>query len=225
MTDAPRRDEPFRFTEEQPEPEPAPAMTWAMRILGLVAVAVLSGVVYWYIQINDKSAGGGAGPQQTTPAPQEGVYKFVAHKSMPNPSRETDCAKHAYDDIQTFLRRTPCESLAQALYTTQVDGKEILVSVSRVRMRSDEDAQALEDLTEQSGTGNISDVVKGGAVKIAGVERLTGNDGYASTVVGRDVTIVEADFAVDAKKYKKDKVAEKLLDDVCADAIRLGAKI
>lgn len=219
MTDAPRRDEPFRFTEEQPEPEPAPAMTWAMRVLGLVAVAVLSGVVYWYIDINDKPAGGGAG-QQTTAAPREGVYDFAVHPQVPKPRPDNDCPGHAYGKTKTFLAQPGvCTKLVQAGYTTMVGDREVLITVSVLHLASPEKALELQELTQKNQTGNVKDLVLQKVIKVDGLESLANGGGYHSRVEGAVITIVEGDFT---KRGPKD---EKTLDAVCEDALRLGEKI
>ncbi|MGH3862098.1 hypothetical protein [Actinokineospora sp.] len=217
MSDAPRRDEPFRFTEGQPEPEPAPAMTWAMRILGLVAVAVLSGVVYWYT--NDEPAGG-AGPQQTTPAAREGVYDFAVHPQVPSPRTDTDCPGHAYGKTKTLLAGPGvCTKLIQAAYTTKADGREVLITVSVLHLSSQEKALELQTLTRQNNTGNVSDLVLQKVIKVDGLDSLAKGGGYQSRVDGSVITIVEGDFT---KSGAKD---EKTLDAVCEDALRLGEKI
>lgn len=217
MSDAPRRDEPFRFTEEQPEPEPAPAMTWAMRILGLVAVAVLSGVVYWYI--NDEPAGSQqANPSTSKPAP-EGIYQFTPHPQLTKPRTDSDCAKHAYGPTKQFLaQQGMCEKVTQALYTTKVGERTALVSVSVVHMASPDKAIALVELTKRNGTGNVSDAIRDKAVKVSGIDNLS--NGYADRVLNNVVTIVEADFSPAGTKND-----ENVLDAMCEDAVRLGAQI
>lgn len=193
-------------------------MTWAMRILGLVAVAVLSGVVYWYI--NDKPAGTSAGPQQSTPAPREGVYDFVVHPDVAQPRVDNDCPGHAYGKTKTFLAQEGvCKKLVQAAYTTKVGDREVLVSVSVVHLSSPEKALELQELTQKDKTGNVSDLVRQGVVKVAGLESLANGGGYQSRVEGAVITIVEGDFT---KSGKRD---EKTLDAVCEDALRLGDKI
>ncbi|HVK25316.1 MAG TPA: hypothetical protein VM677_28500 [Actinokineospora sp.] len=218
VTDGPRYDEPFRFSEEPPEEPANPAWTWTMRVLGLLAVAVLSGSVYWYVTDEPAGTATPSGPQTTQPAP-EGVYEFVAHPNVQTPKMDTNCAKHAYDDTKTWLAQAGvCEKITQALYTTKVGGKNALVSVTVVHLSSAEKASELRLLTDQDGSGNVNDLVRDKVVVIDGVKNLS--NGYASKEEGEIVTIVEADFNPPGTKND-----EKILDEVCADAMRLGKKI
>ncbi|CRK58545.1 hypothetical protein [Alloactinosynnema sp. L-07] len=218
VTDGPRFDEPFRFVEEPPAEPTSPAMTWFMRILGLVAVAVLSGAVYWYV--NDKPAGqGAAGSTESAKPTPDGVYQFEPHSQVRTPKVDSDCASHAYDDTKQFLAQPGvCEKVTQALYTAKVGDRDALVSVSVVHLSSAEKAAELRKLTDSNGTGNVNDLVREKVVKIDGVSNLS--NGYASKEEGEIVTIVEADFT--PKGTKDDK---KVLDKVCDDALRLGKKI
>jgi hypothetical protein len=209
----PRPDEPFRFTEQPPDPETSPAMTWAMRVLGLVAVAVLSGAVYWYI--NDKPAGTQQ-TQDTTTAPREGVYVFTPHEKVLKPRVDSDCASHAYNKTQAFLAQpNTCEKVTQQLFTTKVGDRLALVSVAVVQMTSPEKAAELRALTSQNNTGNVNDLVKEGVVTVGGLKTLA--NGYAVSEAAEIVTIVEADF-----NPKGAPADEDVLDNVCADALRLG---
>lgn len=194
-------------------------MTWAMRILGLVAVAVLSGVVYWYITINDKPAGGGAG-QQTTAAPREGVYDFAVHPQVKTPRLDTDCPGHAYGKTKTFLAGPGvCTKLVQAAYTTKAEGRDVLITVSVLHLSSQDKALELQALTMENNTGNVSDLVLQKVIKVDGLDSLAKGGGYQSRVEGSVITIVEGDFT---NRGEKD---EKTLDAVCEDALRLGKTI
>jgi hypothetical protein len=144
---------------------------------------------------------------------------------MPKPDTvKKDCAKHAYGDIKKFLQSTPCDQLIRQLFVTRTGERTIYTSVSVVTMPNETDAAALRDLTDKDGSGNVSDVVHDKAVKIDGLDGLSGNDGYDSQQSGRDVIIVEADFAP-KDKGSDDKADEKILDKVCTDALRLGADL
>ncbi|WP_436501158.1 hypothetical protein [Actinokineospora sp. HUAS TT18] len=218
VSDGPRYDEPFRFVEEPPEEPANPAWTWTMRILGLLAVAVLSGAVYWYV--TDEPAGsGGTGTTDTVKPAPDGVYQFEAHPQVPTPKVDTNCAAHAYGPTKQFLGQAGvCEKVTQALYTAKVGDRNALVSVSVVHLSSPEKAAELRQLTDSNGTGNVNDLVREKVVKIDGVVNLS--NGYASKEEGETVTIVEADFLP-----KGAKTDEQVLDQVCEDALRKGKEI
>jgi hypothetical protein len=195
-----------------------------MRIAGLVAVAVVSGLVWSYIIDDDKAAPSNAGQESTT-QDAGGRYTFTPHEEMPQPEKDDDCAKHAYRDIKAFLQETPCDHLTRQLFVTRLDdGRTVYTSVSLVVMRSEEDAEELRGETDKDGSGNINDVVREGMVKIPGLANLSGGNGYKAKQAGREVTIVESAFAPKDKGSDK-KADEKELDAVCEDALRLVQKM
>jgi hypothetical protein len=214
----------MQFRPEEPEP-PAKnkALQWALQAAALVAVAVVSGVVWYYFTNDDSPETTNSVDESTTQQP-EGVYQFTAHERMPKPDTDDDCAKHAYGAIQTFLTNTPCDHLTRQLFVTDVEGRTVYTSVSAVTMPDEDKAAELRDLTDKDGSGNVSDVVRDGEVKIDGLDRLSGDDGYASKQSGKDVIIVESAFAPE-DKGGSDEADEKTLDAVSTDALRLGTQI
>lgn len=194
-----------------------------MRILGLFAIAVVSGLIWFYISNDSSSPSSGSGVE-TTPQQPAGAYEFTASEKMPKPDRVDNCAEHAYGkQVPAFLANTPCDHLTRQLFVTKVKGRTIYTSVSVITMKNETEAAALRDLTDKDGTGNISDVVRDKVVSIEGLKGLSSHDGYAATQSVRDVIIVEADFA--PKDRGEKKADEEILDKVCTDALRLGADL
>lgn len=224
----PDRPPPIQFRQDEPPPPPGnAALQWGMRILGLVAVAVISGVVWYYI-ISDGNAENTATDDPGTEQQTEGAFPLEASPDMPEPQTDTDCAKHAYGRIQQHLQTNPCDHLAQQLFTTEVDGRTVYASVSVVTMPDEEKAAELRALTDEDGSGNVSDVVRDGAVAIEGMDRLSGGGGYAAKQTGNEVVIVEADLdpkdqSTDEAGQKKDE--DEILDPVCEDALRLAKQV
>jgi hypothetical protein len=193
-----------------------------MRGLGLVVIAVVSGLVWFYVTDDSSDTPANTGGESTTPEPG-GVYQFTAHEKMPRPNKVDNCADHAYRDVETFLKNTRCDHLARQLFVTEVDGRTIYTSVSVVTMQNEHDAQELRDLTDTDGSGNVKDVVKDELVKIDGLSSLSRADGYKSKQIGQDVIIVESDF--DPKDATDKNADEKILDKVCDDALVLSDKV
>lgn len=216
----PDRPPPIQFTADPPPPGDNPALTWLLRGLGLLAVAVISGLVWWYIN-NDSPQ---AGPQsEPTSQPSAGEFQFTAHQQVPNPLHDSNCADHAYDKVQKFFQKTPCQQLSRALYTTtDREGRTVYTNVSVVRMSTDAEAAELRELTDANGTGNVSDLVREGIVKLPPLTSLS--DGYEAVQRDRNVIIVESDFDPAAKKGDKAQDGATL-DAICRDAIRLGEEI
>ena len=207
-----------------PPPPPNKTLQWAMRICGLVVIAVVSGLVWYYITNDDSSTQGTGTEESTVTQPPEGVYQFTAHEDMPKPDTATDCAEHSYGDIKEFFEETPCDHLTRQLFVTKVGERTVYTSISVVIMPDEEKANELRQFTDKDGSGNVSDVVRDRVVKINGLDRLSKSGGYASKQRGRDVIIIEADFA--PKDKSDDKQAdEDVLDDVCEDALRMAGEL
>lgn len=200
-------------------------LQWGLRILGLVAVAVISGVVWYYIT-ND-------GRPETPPADdgstqQQAEDDFSPHPDMTSPATDDDCAAHAYGRIRDHLVATPCDNLAQQLFVREVDGRTVYASVSVVTMPDEDKAAELRALTDKDGSGNVNDVVRDGGVTIEGLDRLSGGGGYAAKQNGREVVIVEADLAPEDQSQseadqKKDE--DEILDPVCEEALLLAREV
>jgi hypothetical protein len=208
---------PLRFRAEAPPPRRQnPALIWVLRGLGLVAVAVISGTVWYYVTADTAPSGAArqTGTQQTT-----GQFTFQPYKDVLTPRRETSCAEHAYDDIKKFFASTPCEQLTRALYTTTLDGQTVYTSVSVVRMASAEDAVKLRDKVDANGTGNVSDLIRDGVAKVPGLSKGLSGGGYKSSQHDRDLVIVESDFAPAAKRTTQ-QIED--LKRVSQDAVRLA---
>jgi hypothetical protein len=214
----PDRPPPIQFRQDDPAPPPRnKTLEWGLRIAGLVVVAVVSGLA-WYYVTNDTSStppAGDDGGEQVT----EGAYDFTPHEGTPDKETQYTCPSHAYGDTKTFLENTKCERLTRQLYVTTVDGRTAYTSVSVVTMGDEAAADELRRLTDQNGSGNVSDLVRDHVVAIPGLDALNGG-GYASSQRGKNVIIIESDF--DPKDGASDEADEDVLDKVSEDAIRLG---
>lgn len=201
----------------QPQPTHGRRSPWLVRALVLVAVAVVSGLVWWAVQ-----PGGGEQSASPTTSASAGKFAFQADTQVPQPLKDSDCAPHAYGETKNFLTKTPCQQLTRALYTTAMpDGRTVYTSVSVVRMKSAEDAVRLKALTEQNGTGNVNDLVKEKLVSIPGLDTLA-NGGYAAEQRDREVVIVESDSA---KKAADKSMHTAEMKRISADALRLASSL
>ncbi|MCE6993693.1 hypothetical protein LZG04_02555 [Saccharothrix sp. S26] len=201
-------------------PAPAPVRSrrgLVLKGLGLLGVAVVSGLVWLVVMPKDTPTG--------TPAPTStpvGEFAFTPSPDVPEPLKDSDCAPHAYGQTKTFLTNTPCQQLTRGLYTTTTpDGLTVYTSVSVVRMKTTEDAAKLKDLTTRDGTGNVNDLVKDGAVRVPNLTTLA-NGGFAARQQDRDVIIIESDSV----KHAPDEAAHNaLMKRISNDAFRLAADL
>ncbi|MEV6825731.1 hypothetical protein [Amycolatopsis sp. NPDC051102] len=179
---------------------------------GLVAIAVVSGLL-WFLIRHDSTPDE---PVAQPPAQNTGQFKFTL---VAGPEKSDDCVAKSYNKTQDFFQDNPCQSLVRALYTTESGGAKALVSVVVVRMPDSSKARALKALTEKDGTGNVTDMVKDKTFAGTGTPSVSGKDAaYASKVEGTNTTIVLADFYA---KHKDKDLIEKIADD----ALRLSADL
>lgn len=183
-----------------------PVVNYAIKGLGLVGVAVLSGLL-WVAFQPSLVAG-----TPTTP-PGVPAYQFAAHAEH----RDADCGKRAYGAVAEFLAKSSCQQVVRSLHTTSTaDGTKVVVSVAVVRMADSKDAVELNRLASRDKTGNIADLLRDGYTVPDGPRKLTGA-GYASRVSGSVVTIVESDF------FTEGRADVELLKAISTDALRFGA--
>jgi hypothetical protein len=215
----PDRPPPIQFHSEGQAPRSNQGLAWTMRILGLIAVAVLSGLVWWYIQ-SDNGDGGAAGDGGANGQQQSGgAYDFTA--KLDSPKVDNDCGAHAYGKTEQFFAEHPCQQLTRSAFTAKVGGRTVYTSVSVVAFDNAQDAADLQKLTQADNTGNVNDLVREGVLEVDGLKTLSADGGYASEVQGNKITIVESDY----DPQSGDGGSEDELDDVSSDALRLGADI
>ncbi|EWC62812.1 hypothetical protein UO65_1846 [Actinokineospora spheciospongiae] len=218
--------DPFRFQPEPAPPPGNPALNWGLRIAALVAIAVISGLVWSYVSGDDDPSGTATPTTQQTRPKTEGVYRFEPYKDVPTPRTDTDCAAHAYSKTKTFLAQPGiCTKVVQAVFTTRVQDRTVLVGVGVLHMSGADKADELRRLTDQDGTGNVSDLVREGVVSAPPLKSLSNGLGYAAQQNQAVVVIVEADFAPVNGKSTTTKADEATLDSICDDALRLVEEI
>ncbi|GAA4026718.1 hypothetical protein GCM10022247_59480 [Allokutzneria multivorans] len=180
---------------------------WLIKGGVLAAVALFSGTLWG-------ASGGTITGVATLPAdPPQLVYEEHATVA------DKDCAAHAYDDTQQFLRKTPCERMLRLLFATKAkDGSPVVVSLALVTMPTVNDATALEQLTKSDKTGNVNDLIRENR-NVPGGPAQFKDAGYASSVEGTTVLIAESDF------YNHTRKDVDLLQEVSTDALRVGRAI
>ncbi|MGY2128291.1 hypothetical protein [Blastococcus sp. SYSU DS0617] len=165
----------------------------AVLVLALVGVGLALGLAD---RDGDDGAAAPTEPSDAAPAgPVVGSVQQVAGVSYTVRAADVDdtCVGNAYGDTAAFFQASDCTGLARALYSAQVGGREVVVSVARVRMPDTAEARRLRGLTDTTGTGNVSDLLSEGVRYPGGPEELSDAE-YASAVSGSTVTIVESDW-------------------------------
>lgn len=107
---------------------------------------------------------------------------------------QTDCAAYSYGQVQVFFARTPCASVRRSLFSTQQDGRGVVVAASTVTFGSPSQAADYLGLVSSDGTGNINDLLREGA-RYPGSPSKLPVAAFASRRDGVQVVVAEAAFA------------------------------
>jgi hypothetical protein len=168
-----------------------------MMLIGVVAVAVL-GIGGWLFLRGGQDGGGGTAPASTSAGPtaagpEVGAVQAVGGVTYTVEAVQADgtCRGHAYGDTAAYFAANDCTGLSRALYSAELGGKPVVVSVSRVRLADASAARDLRSLTDRNGSGNVSDLLREGVRYTGSPAALSGAE-YASAVSGPTVTIVES---------------------------------
>ena len=227
--EAPDVPPPFwsRSAEATAEPEQDQGKSAAGRRTGLLlgvallAVALLAGVGWLLLGGRDGSTGEAAAAASPAPAStpaglQVGVVQTVAGQDYTVQAVDSagTCVGHAYGAVAEFFAGTDCTGLSRALYSTDVGGEDVVVSVVRAQMADATAARDLRALADQNGSGNVSDLLREGVRYAGSPAKLSGAE-YASALSGPTVTIVEAAWVADAQSSSAE------IDRVAGDALAL----
>ncbi|WP_448620611.1 hypothetical protein [Geodermatophilus sp. URMC 65] len=177
----------------------------ALLVAAALLLVVLLGVGVTALLGGDEAANAGASPSTaaqggasagTVGGPQPGQIETVDGRTFVAQRVQTDptCVGNAYGTVADFFTTTDCAGLARALYSTDVGGRPVVVSVSLADMGEESGALALRALADRNGSGNVSDLLREGARYPGGPAQLSGAQ-YASAVSGSSVTIVETAWA------------------------------
>jgi hypothetical protein len=169
-----------------------------MAVLAAVVVVLAGGA--WLVSRNG-SANSSRGAVTTSaaaasPGPKQGDVQKIGAVAFTVEAVAVDrtCADHSYGRVGQSLKATDCTGLSRALYSAQLPGGKIVVSVIRVRMPDTVSARDLKALAYRNGTGNVSDLLREGVRYPGGPTRIR-NEEYDSAVSGTTVTIVEDSWA------------------------------
>ncbi|MGY1833103.1 hypothetical protein ACI8AA_22030 [Geodermatophilus sp. SYSU D01180] len=178
----------------------------ARRRLVLLAAAALAVVVVAVVALVSLTGGSGDASAAAPPSTSAPASSPEAQEAGPQPGERTvldglefvlqrvqvddTCVGNSYGDVADSFERTDCTGLARALWSTDVDGRAVVVSVATVDTGDPVAARDLRDLTDRNGSGNVSDLLREGVTYPGAPAGLSGAE-YASAVQGPVVTIVE----------------------------------
>lgn len=167
-------------------------MDYTLKGLGLVLVAVLSGVLWWVFRQD-----GSASPQKPPGNATTSSYQFTPYH---NPVTDPNCPAYATASVKAFLSQHACQQVSRSLYTTQLPGgAQVLVGVAVVRMGTAADASGLDAVSNGSNTGHVRDLVEDKTAAVPGGPTSLERGGYASAASGATEVIAVTEFFDNAK--------------------------
>ncbi|MGY1725162.1 hypothetical protein [Blastococcus sp. SYSU DS0533] len=179
---------------------PAERRRIAAFVAAVATVLVVGVLAAWLLggEPAGEDAGGGSGAPTgaVVAGPTPGEVREVDGTTYTVEAVQVDgtCAGNAYGEVAGFFTARDCIGLSRALYSAEVDGAPVVVSVSRITMADDAAARELRALTDRDGSGNVSDLLREG-VTYDGAPSGLRSAQYASAVSGSTVTVVESAWA------------------------------
>jgi hypothetical protein len=159
----------------------------------LVALLMITGVV-----LAVTSSGGDKGSNSTANRgvtahanPSEITVDGAAYQPKGD-ARATDCANHAYGDLQVWLRNGRCNELIRLRFETTVDTQRAAVLVAVLRFSDPTSATELRSVADKPGSGAVTDVSVEGTAWPDGGKPFFESAAYATGREGNSVKLVQA---------------------------------
>jgi hypothetical protein len=194
-----------------------------LSVAAVLAAVVLVGLLVGLLTDDDDGAAAQETPvtssapaPPTTAGPTPGTRTVIEGRTFVLREVRADdtCVGNSYGEVASFFEAGDCTGLTRALWSTDVDGRPVVVSVSTVEMGETAGARDLRALADRNGSGNVSDLLREGVRYPGAPEELSGAE-YASAVDGSEVTIVETAWARPGEGRAAD------LDEVAGDSVAL----
>ena len=159
----------------------------------LVALLMITGVVLAVTSSGgeadvDGTANRGVTAQANTSGITVGGVGFAPKGDV----RATDCATHAYGDLQVWLRNGRCSELIRLRFESTVDKQRAAVLVAVLRFSDPASATELRRVADKPGSGAVTDVSVEGTAWPDGGKPFFESAAYASGREGNSVKLVQA---------------------------------
>jgi hypothetical protein len=156
----------------------------------LVALLLLTGIVYAVASSGspeDKPEDATATRTETSGVTVDGVT-FEPKGTV----SDTDCAAHAYGDVQVWLERNRCSELVRARYESTSDGRRAAILVAVLRFPETVLAGELNQVADQPGSGAIADASTEGEPWPGKAKPFFESAAFASGREGNSLKLVQA---------------------------------
>jgi hypothetical protein len=189
----PRVQTPGRPAPEKPRTKPrnGGGIRWLPAgAVVLVALLLITGIVY--AVASSGSADDGPANTATTHTESSGVtvgdYTFEPKGAV----SDTDCAAHAYGDVQVWLERNRCSEVVRARYESGSDGRRAAILVAVLRFPETALAGELDAVAAQPGSGAIADASTEGTPWPGKAKPFFESAAFASGREGNSLRLVQA---------------------------------
>jgi len=155
----------------------------------LVALLLLTGIVYAVAS----STSSEEAPKDTSATRTEvsGVKIDGMTFEPKGAVSDTDCAAHAYGDVQVWLERNRCSELVRARYESTSDGKRAAILVAVLRFPESPLAGELHTIADQPGSGAIADASTEGSPWPGSSKPFFESAAFASGREGNSLKLVQ----------------------------------
>jgi hypothetical protein len=204
------RDAPTSFIERLDE-EPRRRMFPVWVAVAALAVIIVIACIVVFLNLSGGGSGTSANPSQPAgatngPSSPQGAPATVTPTPTPTLAvpagytvkandAQSDCAAHAFGQVQTFFRQTPCTQVIRQLDATTLQGRPVILSLSNVTMPTPAAAASFKQLVDSDGTGNVNDLLREGVTYAGAPASYPDDNEYASAINGTTVRVVLAAFA------------------------------
>jgi hypothetical protein len=157
----------------------------------LVALLLLTGIVYAVASSggsDDQDTNGTSSTHTESSGVTVGGYTFDPKGAI----SDTDCAAHAYGDVQVWLERNRCSELIRARYESTTDGKRAAILVAVLRFPETALASELDTIAAQPGSGAIADASTEGTAWPGKSKPFFESAAFASGREGNSLKLVQA---------------------------------
>ncbi|HEX6356572.1 MAG TPA: hypothetical protein VF106_26730 [Actinophytocola sp.] len=156
----------------------------------LVALLLLTGIVY--AVASSGPSDDRRGSTATTRTESSGVTIDGVTFEPVGAISDTDCAAHAYGDVQVWLERNRCSELVRARYESTTDGKRAAILVAVLRFPESVLAGELDTIAERPGSGAIADASTEGTAWPGDSKPFFESAAFASGREGNSLKLVQA---------------------------------
>lgn len=156
----------------------------------LVALLLITGIMYAVASssLSDDETENTA----STRTPASGVRVDGLTFEPKGTIADTDCAAHAYGDVQVWLERNRCSELVRARYESTSDGKRAAILVAVLRFPETVLAGELNAVADQPGSGAIADASTEGVAWPGKTKPFFESAAFASGREGNSLKLVQA---------------------------------